>query len=101
MLALVRQWERSQDTLSDFARRHGVSRDKLVYWRRRALLAADGSAAASADAGAIGFAAVKVVEPRAAGAIEVALPDGARVLVGPDAPPALVAAVLGALRPSC
>ncbi len=35
MERLVARWRASGETLSGFARRHGVSRDKLQYWNQR------------------------------------------------------------------
>lgn len=95
MSALLARWERSGETLSGFARRVGVSRDHLEYWRRRA---SGGQGAAK-----VAFTPVEIVgelqgaEP----AVEVVLASGDRLVVRGSATPELLTALVVALRSRC
>jgi hypothetical protein len=94
MTAMVRRWQASTKTQATFAAAHGLSRAKLRYWHRRV-----GHAIAAAPV----FAPVQVQTPpeRKAGAIEVVLVNGERVVVYGGASAELVRTVLAAVRPAC
>lgn len=101
MTALVEQWRESGQTLTAFARAQGVTRDKLVYWRRR-LRAAPRRRKRFGLREAVTFAPVEVLSASvAAPAVEVTLAGGVRLAFGSGATAELVAAVLDGLRRGC
>lgn len=101
MTALVERWRESGQTLSAFARARGVTRDKLVYWRRR-LGAAPRRRKGRGGREQIRFAPVEVMSALVASpAVEVTLPGGVRLAFGSGATPELVAAVIEGLRRGC
>jgi hypothetical protein len=78
---VVEAWKRSEETLPEFARRHGISAKRLRRWARE-LEAQD---AGEAD-GAVLFHPVRLVQPervedRRAGQIEIVLREGSTVRV--------------------
>jgi hypothetical protein len=90
MRALVQQWYTSEESQGDFAARHGVSRAKFRYWV--------GQLRRETSAGPVHFTPVQVVTGEGAmGVVEIALPNGTRVLVREGAPAALITHVLTAL----
>ena len=95
MSGLLARWEGSGETLSGFARRMGVSRDRLEYWRRRA---SRGQGAAK-----VAFSPVEIVDERRAAepGVEVVLASGDRLVVRGSATPELLRALVGALRSRC
>ncbi len=100
MTALVERWRESGQTLSAFARAQGVTRDKLVYWRRRLRVAPRRRGREVRET--ITFAPVAVMPGSGASpAVEVTLPGGVRLAFGSGATPELVAAVLEGLRRGC
>jgi len=97
MGALVKAWRGSGQTLSAFARAHGVSRDKLVYWFRRQ--GGVPRARRRSTSGGVSFAPVSIAAASmAVPAVELTLPDGFRLAIGSGATPELVAAVIDGLR---
>ena len=101
MTALVERWRESGQTLSAFARTQGVTRDKLVYWRRRLRTAPRGGKRRGRREG-ITFAPVEVTSASVASpAVEVSFPGGVRLAFGSGATPELVAAVIEGLRRGC
>ena len=100
MGALVDGWRRSGQTLSAFARTHGVTRDKLVYWCRR--LGAAPRRGRRSNAREVSFAPVELVAGSVAVlSVEVTLPGGVRLAIGSGATAELVAAVMEGLRRGC
>lgn len=100
MSTLVERWRRSGQTLSAFARAQGVTRDKLVYWRRRLRSAPRRGKRGAGEE--VTFAPVEVVPASVvAPAVEVTLPGGVRLAFGSGATPELVAAVIEGLRRGC
>ena len=100
MDALVERWGGSGQTLSGFARTHGVTRDKLVYWCRR--LGAAPRRGRRSKAREVSFAPVELVPASVAvPAVEVTLPGGVRLAIGSSATAELVAAVIEGLRRGC
>ena len=97
MAALVEGWRGSGQTLSAFARGHGVTRDKLVYWCRR--LGGVPRRGRRSKPRAVSFAPVELVPaPVPIPAVEVTLPGGMRLAMGSGATPELVRAVIEGLR---
>ena len=97
MTALVRQWESSAESKTDFVRRHGVALSTFGYWQRRV------RAAPPLEAGPT-FAAVHLVaEPDGghAGRVKVVLPSGERLLVPVGTPVDLLRTIMVALRSGC
>ena len=100
MRALVERWRESGQTLSAFARAQGVTRDKLVYWRRRVRVAPRRRDRGRREE--ITFAPVEVMSASMSSlAVEVILPGGVRLAFGSGASAELVAAVLEGLRRGC
>jgi hypothetical protein len=100
MTALVEQWRESGQTLSAFARAKGVTRDKLVYWRRRLRVAPRRRRRGPREG--ITFAPVAVMPGSGASpAVEVTLPGGVRLAFGSSATRELVSAVIEGLRRGC
>jgi hypothetical protein len=93
MTALVRRWAASGETQAAFGLRHGVSGAQLRYWLPRVPASAD----------TVTFTPVQVRDerPPTAGAIEVALVTGERLVIAADASADLVRAVVAALRSPC
>jgi len=94
---LVGRWKASGELLSGFARRQGISRDKLQYWSRKLAGALRDRAA---EPELIPVRLVGGSEGRPA-AVEVVLASGDRMLVREGASPELVQTVLVALRERC
>ena len=97
MAALVRAWETSGETREAFARRHGLTRWQLDYWKRQVRQA-------TSDTATVSFAPVRVLAdvPRPAGdGVEVVLGSGERIVVHAGASVDLLRTVLTALRASC
>ena len=96
MTALVRRWDASGETQGLFARRHGVSQGKLRYWLSRV----DRQPATTAT---MAFTPVQVVDAPGldAGAIEITLVTGERLVVRPGVTGAVLRAVVAALRSPC
>jgi hypothetical protein len=90
MAPLVEAWRTSGETRRVFASRHGISLPKFDYWARQFLPPRPKTKRAPGA----GFAAVAVVPPTEAGAIEVVLARGDRLVVRAGADVALVRAVL-------
>lgn len=108
MAGLLARWRSSGRTLSGFARAHGVSRDKLEYWRRR--LGRPSSSRAGrrkvpSRRAAVAFAPVQLAAATApapaTAVVEVSLADGVRVAVGEGVTEELLGVVLAALRRAC
>jgi transposase-like protein len=93
MEQLVERWRGSDGSLTDFARKHGVSRDKLAYWRRR-LAGSDGAVEVAA------LAPVRLIGPAPTHGhrLEVVLGTGDRVLVPENTPVELLHDVVTVLR---
>jgi transposase-like protein len=98
MTALVARWQRSGQTVSAFARVHGVTRDQFEYWRRRVGPGRVRLPRREADEVEIGFRPVRLLD---AVGVEVVVPSGERVLIREGASTGLVAAVMEALRARC
>ena len=97
MAALVDGWGGSGQTLSAFARTHGVTRDKLVYWCRR--MGAAPRRGKRSKPREVSFAPVELLPaPAPIPAVEVMLPGGMRLAIGSSATPELVRAVIEVLR---
>jgi hypothetical protein len=93
MEELVERWRRSGAPVSVFARKHRISRDKLVYWRRR-LGGGEGSAKMAE------LVPVRLIGPGSTGdsRLEVVLGNGDRVLVPESTPVELLRDVVSVLR---
>lgn len=102
MTALVERWRESGQTLTAFARAQGVTRDKLVYWRRRLRPAPRRAKRRGRRGEEITFSPVAVMPMSVSSpAVEVTLAGGVRLAFGSGATPELVAAVLDGLRRGC
>ena len=98
MRRLVQEWERSEESRAEFARRHGLRVSKLAYWTRRL------RHEVAADPPAVMLAPVHVVAgPTAtgAGSIEVTLPSGEQLVLHEGVSAELVRTVVSTLRSSC
>jgi hypothetical protein len=96
MARLVAQWRRTHESQAGFGRRHHIPAWTFWYWCRK-LAPADGSAGPSAPT----FVPVTVAPSSSAPVIEVVLRSGERLQIAAEASPALVQAVLTALRAAC
>jgi transposase-like protein len=101
MERLVQRWQRGGDPLTAFARKQGVSRGQLEYWRRRMGVPSRRARAAATARQAITFAPVHVMGTREAAALELVLADGVRVRIDAAAPTELAVAIVAALRRAC
>jgi hypothetical protein len=100
MTALVAQWRREGGAAMAFAARHGITRAKFEYWKRRVSPSAGESACASVSA--VEFRPVRLVGASAErGDLEVALATGDRVVVHAGASADMVWSVIRALRERC
>ena len=98
MRRLVQEWERSEESRAEFARRHGLTVSKLAYWTRRL------RHEVAADAGLVTLAPVHVITgPTATGAgpIEVTLPSGEPLIIHEGVSAELLKTVVSTLRSSC
>jgi hypothetical protein len=101
----VARWQRSRLPAARFAAREGVNPRTLTFWKwklSRAAGGADGGAPARAgtEAGVAFVEMLRAAVPAAAGApaLEVVLPGGAHVRVGPGFDPATLRALLAVLE---
>jgi transposase-like protein len=92
MTRLVAQWRASGEPQARFARRHGVRPWTLWYWSRKTMTPTPPPPT---------FVPVRVTAAPASSRLEVVLPGDVRVVVPDDASPAMVAALVAALRVSC
>ena len=86
-------------SVSEVARRHGMSRDLLFRWRRE--LRQKAEKAAAKDCGP-GFIALSLPPPTTNyrnGSLEIVLREGHKVIVGKDADLALLKHVIAILEP--
>ena len=93
MEGLVERWRRSGQSVSAFCRKQRISRDKLVYWRRR--LAGGGAAGEGTE-----LAPVRLIRsgPVDDGRLEIVLGTGDRLLVREGISPELLRDVVAVLR---
>ena len=99
MERLVARWRASGETLSGFARRHGVSRDKLQYWSQK-LSSISSGRGGNGESALVPVQLLGGAEGREA-ALEIVLTGGERVLVRAALPVDLVQGVISALRERC
>ena len=108
MRAVVQRWRASGEPSGTFAQRHGLTRDKFSYWRRR--LAPDTIRRRARPAKAEAFSPspvllpVRVVEAEPGGReadVEVLLAGGDRIRVGHGVSGELLRLVVGVLRAQC
>jgi hypothetical protein len=95
MARLVVRWRKSGESREVFARRHDVSPWSLWYWSRK--LPAESPKLPAAPA----FVPVRVTAGSETPAIEIVLPDGARVHVRAGTAVDWVRGVVTALRSAC
>ncbi len=89
-------WRRSGGTLSDFAREHGLCRQRLIRWRDR--LEAEGAPLRFHPVRLVGSPDARSrAEPRPSG-IEIVVSGGRRVMVCPGFDPDLLIEVVRALE---
>jgi hypothetical protein len=99
MERLVGRWRASGQTLSGFARQHGVTRDRLQYWGRT-LKSAPWGRAARPEPSLVPVRLVGGAAERER-ALEVVLSSGDRVLAGLDVPLETLRGVIAILRERC
>jgi hypothetical protein len=100
--ALVAAWETSGLPQAAFARRRGVSAQRLSYWRLR--LGQRGKDAAISDAGFVEIPSAASTTPLRSGDVVVEVSGGVRVHVTHGFDPVLLRAVVSALAgpvPTC
>ena len=97
MRKLLESWQRSGEPAARFCRRHGITPQKLGYWRR-VLERGNGSAASRPR-----FVPVRLVgdEVNGAGVVEIVLGGDCRVLVREGVSRELLREVMAVVREGC
>jgi hypothetical protein len=74
---LVRAWERSGRSRAEFAGEHGVSAERLGWWRWRLARDAEAQGAGQRGGAGVKLLRVDVVQPKAAGSSSTSASTGA------------------------
>lgn len=102
----VERWQRSGESIRAFCARRGLSEPSFYWWRRRLGAGRSGRRGSGSESGSRpspqpGFAEVQVTGeagPTAAGMIELTLPTGEQLRIGPGVDAMHLQRVLAAVR---
>jgi hypothetical protein len=104
MRAVLEGWRRSGESAAAFCRRHGIKPQKLSYWRRALGLAAPVVRRRFAPRRGVDFVPVRLVgasDGVTAGALEIVLASGDRVVLREGVSRELLREALVILRERC
>lgn len=100
MARLLRRWQRSGETAAAFCRRHGITPQRLSYWKR-VLGHSDPVVRRRSKGGGGGLVPVRLVGAGGAGLLEIQLATGDRLVLHEGSALELLQQVVAVLRERC